>query len=183
MLVDGVLESGHAIEREEPDSQREHVVLLERPLQVRVVDAAVDVAVDPLVEIDQRALVVLARRLLELVEQHGTLSAVFGRRPVCCQPRGERLEHEAHFGQTREVADVDAGDEDAPPREHLDELFPGERAERFADGVRPTPRRCISSRSSRIDPGAKLSETISSRIRKYAWSLSDLASAASGWWT
>ena len=57
VLGDGVVEPGDAVEREEPDPQRQRVVLVERRLDERVVRAAVDVAMDALVELDQRPLV------------------------------------------------------------------------------------------------------------------------------
>ena len=64
MLLDGLLELVRAIERDRPDAQREHVVLLERRLEQVVVRRAVDGAVDPLVEVDQ-----LAAAGVELREQ------------------------------------------------------------------------------------------------------------------
>ena len=57
VLGDGVVEPRDAVEREEPDPQRQDVVLVQRRLDERVVRAAVDVPVDALVELDQRPLV------------------------------------------------------------------------------------------------------------------------------
>ena len=63
VLAHCVVEPGHPVEREEPDAQREDVVLVQRLLQERVVRAAVDVAMEALVEVDERPLAeLLARR-------------------------------------------------------------------------------------------------------------------------
>ena len=51
VLGDGIVEPGDAVEREEPDPQRQRVVLAQRRLDERVVRAAVDVAVDALVTV------------------------------------------------------------------------------------------------------------------------------------
>ena len=49
VLGDGVVEPGDAVEREEPDPQRQCVVLVERRLDERVVGTALVVALDALV--------------------------------------------------------------------------------------------------------------------------------------
>ena len=63
-----VLEPRHAIEREEPDAQRQNVVLVQGRRQERIVRAVVDVAVDALVEVDQRPLVRFVAHVLELFQ-------------------------------------------------------------------------------------------------------------------
>src|SRR5436190_23684752 len=57
MVEDRLLELARLVEGEVPDPQREHVVLLERSFQKCVAGAAVDLAVDPLVECHQSPLV------------------------------------------------------------------------------------------------------------------------------
>src|SRR5437867_2509906 len=69
VLAHGGVETGHAIEGQEPDAQCEHVILVQRLLEKRVVGAAVDVPVDALVELDQRALVALPGCAADLLEQ------------------------------------------------------------------------------------------------------------------
>ena len=86
MLPDRVLEARHPVEREEPDPQREHVVAVERRREERVVRAPVDVPVDPLVDIDQEALVG-GGQPAELVDQRDRLLAVGGGRSLSREPR------------------------------------------------------------------------------------------------
>src|SRR5262249_33877592 len=62
VAADCLLETRRVVEREVPDPQRVHVVLLQRLLEEGVVRPAIDRAVDALVERDQRALVVAALR-------------------------------------------------------------------------------------------------------------------------
>ena len=88
VLGDGVVEPRHAVEREEPDPQRQRVVLVQGRLDERVVGAAVDVAVDPLVELDQRALVAGVGDAGKLGEQRAGDRAVARRSPA--PPRGGR---------------------------------------------------------------------------------------------
>ena len=66
--------------------------------------AAVDVAVDPLVEVDQRPLVAAVADVVELLEQRRRSRAVGVRRPLGGEPRREALEREPHLRQAREVA-------------------------------------------------------------------------------
>src|ERR671919_710713 len=84
VLTDGILEPGDAVEREEPDPQGQHVVLVERRLEKRVVRTAVDVPVDALVEVDQRPLVGLAVHVVELAEQRrDAVVGLVGEGPGC----------------------------------------------------------------------------------------------------
>src|SRR5688500_10471056 len=57
VLLDRVSEACDSIEHEEPDPKSQHVVLLERRLEERIVGARIDLSMDALVEIDERALV------------------------------------------------------------------------------------------------------------------------------
>ena len=88
VLADGAVEALHAVERQEPDAERQHVVLPEGRLEERIVGAAVDVPVDPLVEVDQPPLVQRVRRPRELVEERlglrtvGIVATVLCRRVV-----------------------------------------------------------------------------------------------------
>ena len=67
VLVHRLLELGDAVEREEPDAQRQDVVLLERAREERAVGAGPDVSVDALVEVDQAT--VVAAGLVERLQQ------------------------------------------------------------------------------------------------------------------
>ena len=88
VLGDGVVEPGDAVEREEPDPQRQGVVLVQRRLDERVVRAAVDVAVDALVELDQRPLV--ARVGERRAARRAARGRPRGRRRSRARPRGGR---------------------------------------------------------------------------------------------
>src|SRR5262249_10911682 len=132
MLPDRVVESLDAIEREEPDAQRQHVVLLERPREEGVVGAGIDMPVDSLVELDQRPLVVLGRYALELFEELDTALAILRRRMLGGETCPGGLEGEPHLGQAGQIAHIDAGDEDPAAGIDLDELFAGERPQRLA---------------------------------------------------
>ena len=99
-----------------------------------------DVPVDPLVEVDQLALVRAPFVRGELRERNASVSTPVGVvPPLGREPRRLALEHEPHLGKTRDVPDVDPGDEDPATREHLDELLPGEVAERLAHRCPPHP--------------------------------------------
>ena len=135
VLGDGVVEPGDAVEREEPDPQRQGVVLVERRLDERVVGTALDVAMDALVELDQRPLVARVGEAGQLGEEGAGDLAVVGVRTLGGEARSEALERDSRFREEREVADVDRGDDDAAPRIDLDELLLRERAQRL-------PHRC-----------------------------------------
>src|SRR5262245_17016814 len=131
MLVHRVVEPRDAVERDEPDAQRQDVVAVERLLEEVVVGAAVDMTVQPLVEIDQAALVE-SRRPVELREQPLGLPEVIRRPALGGEARSSALEHHAHLRQRGEVAHLDARDEHAAPGMHLDEVLPRELAQRLA---------------------------------------------------
>ncbi len=149
VLGDGVVEPGDAVEREEPDPQRQRVVLVERRLDERVVGAAVDVAMDALVELDQRALVApcLGERR-QLGEERARDLAVVVVRALGREPGGEALEREPRL---REAA---RGRRRRPARRRC--RGAGSTSTSFScasvrsasrTGVRPRPSRSISSRS------------------------------------
>ena len=139
VLGDGVVEPGDAVEGEEPDPQRQGVVLVQRRLDERVVRAAVDVAVDALVELDQRPLVARVGDAGQLGEERARDLAVVGVRALGGEARGEALERDPRLREQREVADVDGRDDDAAPGIDLDELLLRERAQRLAHGRAPEP--------------------------------------------
>ena len=181
MLLDCVLEPRHAVEREEPDPQREHVVLVERRLEERAVGAAVDVAVDALVELDQRPLVVVATGLLQLVEERGRLRR--GRRRSRARPRaGPRSSRAARRTSESPARSrtFDARDEHAASGVDVDELLARQGTQGLPHGRAPQLEPCHQRALVTTEPGGSSSETISSRMRKYAWSESDRAPAASG---
>ncbi len=95
VLADRVLEPGDPVEREEPDAKREDVVLVQRLREERVVRAAVDVAVDPLVEVDERPLVGLVARRARALRGGGRAPRGRLRRALGGEPRGPRLERAA----------------------------------------------------------------------------------------
>ncbi len=107
MLGDGVVEPGDAVEGEEPDAQRQRVVLAQGRVEVRVVRAAVDVAVDALIELDQRALVVSLGDARQLGEERARDLAVAGVCALGRLARGEALERDPHLGERGEITDVD----------------------------------------------------------------------------
>ena len=128
MRLDRLLELVRAIERDRPDPEREHVVLLERRLEEVVVRRAVDGAVDPLVEAHQ-----LAAAGVELGEQaraSSSRSASVARSAASRAASGSSTA--AHLGEARELAHVDAGHEHPAARVDLDEPLLGEPPERLA---------------------------------------------------
>src|SRR5262245_10586974 len=141
VLGDRVVEAGDAVEREEPDAQREGVPLVQRRLDERVVRAAVDVAVDPLVELDQPALVARGCNRGQLVEEGARDRPVVVVGALGGEPRGEALERAPRLGERGEVADVDGGGDHPTPRVHLDELLLRERPQRlpYRGAAEPEP--------------------------------------------
>ena len=123
---------------EEPDPQRQHVVLVEGRLEKRVVRAAVDVAMKALIEVDQGSLV--ACRDVELGEKCVGLGSLGVGRSLRGESRCVALQRRPYFGESREVADVDGRDEHSPPRVHVDQAFAGERAKRLAHGRSSDPQ-------------------------------------------
>ena len=115
--------------------------------------AAVDVPVDPLVEVDQPPAVVLPGRARELVQQALGLGPVGVVPALGSESRRLALEHETDLRQARDVSDVDAGDEDPAAREDLDELLAGEVAERLAD--RRPPHAQLLHQLALADDGAR----------------------------
>ena len=93
----------------------------------------VDRAVDALVELDQRAVVTAPPRP-EQREQLVQLVQICLDRALRGQAGRLGLEHEPHLAEPGEIAHVDGRDEDPASREHLDEPFLREPAERLADG-------------------------------------------------
>ena len=114
VLGDGVVEPRDAVEREEPDPQGEGVVLVQGRLDVRVVGAAVDVAVDALVELDQRPLV--AGRPPRRAAPRAASGRSRGRRRSRARAasRAAKLSRvQPRLGEGAEIADVDRRDDDA----------------------------------------------------------------------
>ena len=107
------------------------VVGRERSLEERVVGAVVGTAVDPLVEGDQLPLV--AQRRVELGQQRVDRDEVGVGSSLGREARALGLEDAANLGEAREVARVDAGDEDAAAREDLDETVVLQHPEGVAD--------------------------------------------------
>ena len=139
VLGDGVVEPGDAVEGEEPDAQRQRVVLVQGRLDERVVRAAVDVPVDPLVELDQRPLVAAVGDARQLGEERTGDLAVVRARALGREAGREALEHDPGLGERGEVADVDRRDDDAAPGIDLDELLLRERPQRLAHRRAPEP--------------------------------------------
>ena len=105
----------------------------------RVVRAAVDVAVDALVELDQPPLVARGGERRQLLEQRPGNRAVVLVRALCREPGGEALERAPRLGEGGEVADVDRGDDHPAAGIDLDELLLRERPQRLADGSAAEP--------------------------------------------
>ena len=139
MFGDRVVELRDAIEREEPDAQAEGVVLVEGRLDERVVGAPVDVAVDPLVEVDECALVVRVARAGKVGEEGASDVAVVGIRTLGGKAGREALEGDAGLREGGEVTDLDGRDDDAAPGVDLDELLLCERSEGLPDGRASEP--------------------------------------------
>ena len=170
VLADGVVEPLDAVEREEPDAQREHVVLLERRLEERVVRAAVDVPVDPLVEVDQASRSSRVRRRRLRRARRAARRARLGRRSS--RRAARRRAARAWRSSTRRTSERPARSPTSTPEtKHARAAGRPRRAARARasrsasrTGVRPTPSRSIRSRSLTTDPGGSSSVTISSRI-------------------
>ena len=88
-------------EREEPDSKGEDVVRRQRLLEKRVVRAAVERAMDPLVELDQRPLVAGVGDVVERVEQRAQHGAVVVGDALGREARTHRLERRSHLREAR----------------------------------------------------------------------------------
>ena len=140
VLGDGVVEPGDAVEREEPDAQGEGVVLVQGRLDERVVRAAVDVAVDALVELDQRPLVAGRGDAGQLGEERARDRRGPRRSRARRRSRAAKLSSASRASESDgEVADVDRRDDDAAARVDLDELLLRERAQRLAHRRAPEP--------------------------------------------
>ena len=183
MLLHRVLEARDAVEREEPDPEREDVVLVERLLEERVVRAAVDVAVDALVEVDQRALVGAVVDLLELGEQSVDRLAVGRRRPLGREPRRAGLERVPHLREPGQVAR-----RRRPRRTSLAADTPRRGVRERARGAPPAPA-FVRGRAAPSAPVRRRASPVAARASRSArgcgssaWSESERASAASGWW-
>ena len=127
-------------------------------------------------------LVVLADRLPELGEERLRRDQVGLVPALGREPRRLALEHEPHLGEPRDVADVDAGDEDPAPRKDLDELLAGEVAERLADRRPPhaEPLHQLALADDRARRELERDDQLADRVVR-AVRDSDCSSGARGW--
>ena len=134
-----------AIEGDHPDAQRLRVVPLERLLEELVVARAVDRAVDPLVEVDQRA--VVAPPAVELLDQRVDLLQIgsVARSAASRAASGSSTTRTSHSRARSRTST--RRDEHAAARVDLDQPLQGEPAQASRIGVRPIPSLAVSSRS------------------------------------
>ena len=164
MLPDRVLQARDAVEREEPDPEGEDVVLVQRLLEERVVGALVDVAVDALVEVDERALVGRVVHLLELLEQ--ARRSPRGRPASPARPRLAALGSSVfRTSESPARSRTSTPETNIPRRGYTSTRRSRASAVASRTGVRPRPSRSMSSRSETSEPGGSSSVTISSRMR------------------
>src|SRR6266849_5615417 len=120
------------VEHEEPEAEAQVEVPLERAFEERVARAAIDAAVDLVVELHELALIGQLDRA-EAGEQLSERSSIRGRAAFGGEPRRVALQHDTHLGDAREVRYVDVGDEGAAVGDAAHQLLVREPLQRLAD--------------------------------------------------
>ncbi len=123
-----------AIEREEPDAQCVRVIVVEYTFEEWVARAAIDEAVQALVECHQIATLRLTSDRVERVQQVVEFEAVVVGEALGGEAGRRGFKHLAGFGKGGEVAGVDSGDEHSAAGVDVDEAFVGQGAQGFPNG-------------------------------------------------
>ena len=132
VFEDRILEVTDPVQRQEPDAQCMHVVLIECGRKERVVRRTIDEVMDSLVHLHQLPLLRIVE-IGELGDEGVELDSMGVSQSLSCQFRGERFEDAAHLRQRCEVSGVDRRHEDPAPRVDLDQPLLGQATQGLAD--------------------------------------------------